>query len=79
MGKMESKRIAVILLIALLVLILFRIRTRVTSIWYPGKYGDKPPWQGKLGDVVYWGGKTWGWVESPIYYGWFEIRQREAS
>jgi len=79
MGKMESKRITVILLIALLVLILFRIRTRVTIIWYPGNYGDKPPWQGKLGDVVYWGGKKWGWVESPIYYGWFEIRQREAS
>jgi hypothetical protein len=74
MGKMESKRITLILLIALLVLILFKVRTKVTSTWYPGNYGDKPPWRGKPGDVVYWGGKTWAWMESPIYGNdWFEI------
>jgi hypothetical protein len=75
---MEPKRITVILLIALLVLVLFKIRTRVTSIWYPGQYGEKPPWRGKPGDVVEWGGKKWAWMESPIYYGWFEIQELEA-
>jgi len=76
---MKQRDIVIALLILLLLLVIFR-RSKLTEyveskILYYGKTGEKPPWQGKIGDVVEWGGKTWAWTESPLYGNdWFEIQ-----
>jgi hypothetical protein len=76
---MRQRDIVVALLILLVLLVLLR-RSKLVEIvesrFYPGAPGEKPSWQGKIGDVVEWGGKTWAWTEWPWAPGqgdWVEV------
>ena len=80
--KLKQRDVAIALLILLLLLVIFRrskLIEHVESKIYYGKPGEKPPWKGKIGDVVEWGGKQWAWTESPVFGAdWFEIIYYEA-
>ena len=77
---MSQRDITIALLLVIVLAILLRGRKlleNVSSRWHPGAPGEKPDWQGKIGDVVDWGGKTWAWTEWPWAPGqgdWVEIR-----
>jgi len=65
---MRQRDIVILLLVLLALLVIFRrpkLIEQVESVFYPGQPGEKPPWKGKVGDVVEWGGRTWGWTEWP--------------
>jgi hypothetical protein len=67
-----------VLLIILLIVLLSYLKVRSNAAPSPTTNVDstilyKPPWQGKVGDVVYWGGAYWGWTEFPDIKDWIII------
>lgn len=74
---MKDSHVWILLLIlALLVLLKLNVlRGEAQSKWYPGLPGEPPPWDGNIGDQVYWGGRWWAWTEAPGigFRGWAPV------
>jgi hypothetical protein len=65
---MKDRDVVIILFVLLVLLAALRAawmspQERVRSRFTPGAPGSKPPYKGEIGDVVEWGGRTWGWTE----------------